>query len=218
MRGIGRWPRRVAEASCLWHSASFFASSLAMRIVGLELVRHRLLPTVFAGQIAAVPLGADVVQLAQHAAPDRVHRVGVEDVVVPLVAGGQDQLGSGSATRAMSLHSWTLWAISFSVITCRPAFMAAMAAGACRCSGRAMMTPSRPSSLALLDQLLVAAVLVVVDLDVPAGLVLGLPAVLRHQSGPGCQRRLARMVAVEGPPDVVGADVGDRLDLDERWG
>ena len=56
-------------------------------------MRQRLLPTVLAGQVAAVPLGADVVQIAQHAAPDRVDRVGVEDVVVPLVAGGQDQAG-----------------------------------------------------------------------------------------------------------------------------
>ena len=59
--------------------------------------------------------------------------------------------------RAMSLHSRTLWAMSFSVITCRPAFMAAMAAGACRCRGRAMMMPSSPSALACVDQVLVAA-------------------------------------------------------------
>ena len=90
-----------------------------------------------------------------------------------------------------------------------------MAAGACRCNGRAMMTASSAVALGVLEQLLVAAVLLVVDLHVPPGFVFGLPAVLGHQARPGGQRRLAGMVAVEGPPDVVRADVGDRLDLDE---
>ena len=72
------------------YSLQLLDQLLGQRIVRLDLRRHRLLPTVLARQIAAVPLGADVVQIAQHAAPDRVDRVGVEDVVVPLVAGGQD--------------------------------------------------------------------------------------------------------------------------------
>ena len=66
--------------------------------------------------------------------------------------------------------------------------------------------------LGVVDQLLASAA---VDLDVPPGLVFGLPTVLGHQSRPGGQRRFAVMVAVEGPPDVVRADVGDRADLEE---
>ena len=40
-----------------------------------------------------MPLGADVVQLAQQPLADHVDRVVVQDVVVPLMAGGQQQLG-----------------------------------------------------------------------------------------------------------------------------
>ena len=47
------------------------------------------------------------------------------------------------------------------------------------------------------------------------GFVLGLPAVFLQQTRPNGQGRLARIVAVERPPDVVGANVGNRLHLDK---
>ncbi len=62
--------------------------------------------------------------------------------------------------------------------------------------------------LGVLDQLLVVAV----DLDFLAGGVFGLPAVDGQQTGAGL--RLGEVVAVERPPHVVGADVGDRPDGD----
>ena len=136
-----RWPRRWPGPISSGRGRNSFDNFFLQLIVRLGARRQRLLPAIVAGQVAAMPLGADVVQVAEHAAPDGVHGVGVEDAVVPLVAGGQEQLGL-AATRAISLHSWTLWPMSFSVMTCRPAFMAAMAAGACRCKGRAMITAS----------------------------------------------------------------------------
>ncbi len=52
---------------------------------------------------------------------------------------------------------------------------------------------------------------ILVDFDVPAGFRLGLPAVLGHQTAAGVENLL---VAVERPPLVKGADVGNRLDFD----
>ncbi len=54
---------------------------------------QRRLPTVVAGEVAAVPLGADVVQLAQQPLAEQFHRVVVEDAVMALVAGGQQAIG-----------------------------------------------------------------------------------------------------------------------------
>ena len=63
--------------------------------------------------------------------------------------------------------------------------------------------------LGVVDQFLVGAV----DLDVLAGFVLGLPAVdLPSGRGRALWAVVAVVVAVERPPDVVRADVGDRLD------
>ena len=71
----------------------FLVEIVGLGIVGLGRPGHRLLPAIVARQVAAVPLGADVVQLAQQPLADHLDRVVVEDVVVPLVAGGQEQLG-----------------------------------------------------------------------------------------------------------------------------
>ena len=95
-----------------------------------------------------MPLGADRMQIADHAPLDPVLRLPVLDVVVPLVADRQIEFLS-FAVRAISLHWLTSWAMSFSVMTCSPWFIAAMAIGACRCSGVAMMIASMPSAFAL---------------------------------------------------------------------
>ena len=87
--------------------------------------------------------------------------------------------------------------------------MAAMAAGACRCSGKAMITAS--ISFSFFNKSLPIAV----DLDVLACFVLALPAVLFHQSATDLVGRGAVVVAVEGAMYVVGTDVGDGRDLDE---
>ena len=65
---------------------------MGLRIVGLGRLGHRLLPAIVARQVAAVPLGADRVQLAQHALANQLHRVVIQNVVVTLVTGGQEQL------------------------------------------------------------------------------------------------------------------------------
>ena len=54
--------------------------------------------------VAAVPLGADVVDVAQETLVDHLDRVIVQDVVMSLVAGGED-LARFLGVRAISLHS-----------------------------------------------------------------------------------------------------------------
>ena len=76
---------------CFEQALQVVVELLGQRIVEFALLRHRLLPAIVTGQVVAVPLGADVVQLAQHAAANQVDRAIVEDVVVPLVAGDQVQ-------------------------------------------------------------------------------------------------------------------------------
>ncbi len=65
------------------------------------------------------------------------------------------------------------------------------------------------------QQFLVPAVLSLIDLHVPPGFLFGLPVILRHQARPRGQRRLAFVIAVESPPNVVRTDVGDCFDFDE---
>ena len=103
--------RRSCRSTCLAVERDFAA-------------RQRLLPTVAAWQVAAVPLGANVVDLAQQAPVNQIHGVVVQHAVVPLVAGRQVAGPVSSAKRPMTLHWATLWAISFSVSTCLPAFIA----------------------------------------------------------------------------------------------
>ena len=64
----------------------------ADKLLGKRLIAgHRWLPAVVAGQVAAVPLGPDRMQVAKQAGlADRVDRVVVEHAVMPLVAGGED--------------------------------------------------------------------------------------------------------------------------------
>ena len=82
----------------------FLVQLVGLQIVGLGRLGHRLLPTVVTRQVAAVPLGADVVQFAQSALADQIDRVIVENVVVSLVAGGQQQLGLfGHASHFLAL-------------------------------------------------------------------------------------------------------------------
>ena len=73
--------------------------------------------------------------------------------------------------------------MSFSVMTCRPGRMAAIATGACRCSGRAIITASMLVVLGVGDQFLVVAI----DLDFLAGRRLVVPVVDGHQPGAGLQ-------------------------------
>ena len=106
-------------------------SSVAVDALPLAAGQRRL-PAVAARQIAAVPLGANVVQLAEQAPPDQVARrcrtarCSAADDRPP------DRGLSCSANRPITLHWATLWAISFSVSTCLPACIASIATGACR--------------------------------------------------------------------------------------
>ena len=53
----------------------------------------RHLPTIAAWQIAAMPLGTNVVQLSEQAETQQVHCVVIQHAVVALVSGGQMQAG-----------------------------------------------------------------------------------------------------------------------------
>ena len=87
--------------------------------------RQRRLPAVVAGQVAAVPLGADVVQIAEQAVLDRVRRRCRTGCCSAAGDRWPDRLPRlPAATRPISLHWATLWAISFSVSTCLPLRMA----------------------------------------------------------------------------------------------
>ncbi len=188
---------------------------LCHAIIGLGLRRQGRLPTIAgavgqARQVHPVPLGPDIVQLAQHAALDRIDRVGVKDVVVPLVAGGQDQ------ARLLG-HPGHILAFVYAVG--HQLFGDDRQAGLQGGDGRRGVQVQWQGEdhafelvgLCVGQQFVVAGV----DLDVLSRFVFGLPAVLGHQAGPRSGRRLARMIAVERPPHAEGADVGDRLDPDE---
>ena len=73
-------------------STKFRITDFAFLVAGLHFHRQRLLPTIAAGQVAAVPLGPDVVDFAEQAPLDHVDGVVVEHAVMPLVADGEVQI------------------------------------------------------------------------------------------------------------------------------
>ena len=100
--------------------------------------------------------------------------------------------------------------MSFSVRTWQPAFIARIAAGACRKRGRP--TDNDALDIELLGVFNEVAVIVVYR-DVLTRFRFRLPAVLLHEAGPNGGRGRAVAVAVERAVLVVGADIGDRDDL-----
>ena len=100
-----------------------------------------------------MPLGANVVDVAEQAAADLIDRVVVQNAVMPLMADGQDDRVAVGVLRLLGAAgpfpctAPTVWAISFSVSTCLPARIALNAATSCSHSGRAMITASTLASL-----------------------------------------------------------------------
>ena len=155
-----------------------------------------------------MPLGADVVDVAQDAALDRVHRLVVEDVVVPLVAGGQVPPGLlGNAGHLLALVD----AVAHELLgdDVQPGPHGGHRHDAVQVQGRGDDHPFQAVGLGVGDQLAVVGV----DLDVPARFVLGLPAVLGQQPRADLEQFGLGVVAVEGAVLVVGTDVGDRRTL-----
>ena len=132
-----------------------------------------------------MPLGADVMQLAQQAPPQQIHRVVVQDAVMPLVADRQVQAQFiGHAAHDLALRD----------VVRHQLFGQDVLARLHRLARRGRMQMQRQSDndrfdVRILKQRLVTAVLGVVDLDVLAGLVFGLPAVNGHQAFAGRQGR-----------------------------
>ena len=170
-------------------------------------IRQRHRPTVVARQVAAVPLGPNAVDLADQAAPNRIHRVVVQDAVVPLVARGQDLVVLlGKAGHLLALVN----AVPHQLL------------GEHVLAGRHGLDRHRRVQVqrqrdhhglhVLVGQQVV--VVLVVDLHVFAGFVFALPVVLRHQPAACVQRAFAGVIAVESAMDVVRADIRDGHDLD----
>ena len=121
-----------------------------------------------------MPLGTDVVDIAQQATTDRLDRVVVQDVVVPLMPDDQQLVGLlGNPRHLLALMD----TVGHELLG------QDMLALAHRLDRRLVMQMQRqrdddPFDIGVVEQLVV---LVRVDLDVLAGFVLGLPAVLGHQ-------------------------------------
>ena len=169
--------------------------------------RHRRLPRVFAREVAAVPLGADRVDVSdQFRGADRVDGVVVEDAVVPLVAGGQDLARlAGHAAHLLALVD----AVPHQLLGEH------VLAGPHRLDGGRGVEVEGKGDHHRLDVGVGEHVFVgAVDLHLRAGRVFGGPLVLRHQPRAGLVGAGAGDVAVKGSEDVVGANVGDRDDVE----
>ena len=172
-----------------------------------RVVGHGRLPGVVAREVTPVPLGTDRVQIAeQFRLADRVHGVVVEDAVMPLVSGGQDLARlAGHAAHLLALMD----AVAHELLGEH------VLAGPHRLDGRFGMEVEGQGDDHRLDvlvgeQFLVAAV----DLHLPAGFVLRGPLVLGHEAGASRRGAGARRIAMEGAEHVVGADIGDRDDVE----
>ena len=169
--------------------------------------RHRRLPGILAGEIAAVPLGPDRVEIAEELRlADRVDGVVVEDAVVSLMAGGEDLAGvARHPPHLLALVDRVPHQLLGEDMLPRPH----------RLDGGDGVEVERQRDHDRFDVGIGKKILIgPVNLDVLLRLVLGLPLVLRHQPRPGGVGARARDVAVEGAEDVVGADVGDRDHLE----
>ena len=171
----------------------------------LDARRQRHGPTIVAGQVAAVPAGVDVVQIAEQAVADQLHGVVVEDVIVPLVAHRQELLLLvGAADHLLAL----LHAVGHELLGEHVQSLAHGRDGHLGVEEQRQGDDDRldPVRLGVVDQLLPGAV----ELDVLAGLRLAGPAVELHQPGAGRHADLA----VKRPVHAVRPDVGDGLHFD----
>ena len=157
-----------------------------------------------------MPLGADVVQVAKQAAADHRDGVVVKDVVVPLMAGGQEEIGLGR-------HAGHLLALVDAVAHQLLGHHVQAGLHGGNCGGGVQMERQGDNHrldavlFRMGEQFLIGGV----NLDVLFRFRVALPTVDAHQAGAGLVGLGAVVVAVECPPDVVGADVGDGLDGDE---
>jgi hypothetical protein len=170
-------------------------------------VRQRLRPTVVARQVVAVPLGADAMNLADQPAANRVHGVVVQNAVVPLMSRGQD---------LAQLLGEAGHLLAFVNAVAHQFFGQHVLAGFHGFDGHRSVQVQRQRDHDALDLRVLEQIVIVlvVDFDVLAGFVLGLPAIFFHQATADLEGVFAGMIAVEGAVDVVGPDIGDRDHLD----
>ena len=170
-------------------------------------VGHRRLPRILAGQVAAVPLGTDRVQVAdEFGGADRMDGVVVEHAVVPLMPGRENPAG-------LLRHAAHLLALMHAVA--HELFGEHVLAGPHRFDRRLGVEVERQRDDHRLDVRVGEQVFVSrVDLHLLAGRILRRPLVLRHQPGAGLVGAGAGDVTVKGAEDVVGPDVGDGDDVE----
>jgi hypothetical protein len=192
-----------------------FQQPIGLGVLWFDVLGHGLLPAIGAGDVPPVPLRLDEMQLADLAAADHLHSFEIADVVMPLVASGQIQplamlpraIGH-PGHRLASAHGMTHQLLGHHVQT-----------GVHGHDGRRGVQVQRQGDdhrldailFRVADKLFVAAIVVVVHLDMFARLVFALPAVNFQQPRPG----IHAYFPVEGPIDTERADVGDRADFDE---
>ena len=186
-----------------------FAHQLALLDVdGFRAFRKRHLPAVGTREVAAVPLSANVVQIAEDGRVNEGRRVIVKDVVVALVADREvlfafvRNANHFLAVRDAMSHQF---------------FGQDVAAGAHRFDrGRSVQVQRQTDDNAFDSELFGVfqeVVVVVVDLNELTRLLFGFPTVFFHQTGTNRRGARAVAVAVEGAVLVVRTNVRDRDDL-----
>ena len=158
-----------------------------------------------------MPLGPDVMQITQQPPPNRVHGIVIENAVVTLVTGRQQQSGLTCNTR----HVFGL------VDTMGHQLLGQHVLARFQgldCHWRVQMQRQRNNDgfdVRVGEQFLISAGgQPVVDLDLPFGGRLIRPAILLHQTRTHPLRVLARPISVKRAMNVVRPNVGDRLHLD----
>ena len=174
-----------------------------LRVARLEGFRHRHLPAVGARRVAAVPLRANIVNIAEQAALDLIFRFVIENIVMALVS-DREVLAE---LRRGARHFFT-----FDNRVPHELF-------AQNVQGRDRVQVERQTDndrfntefFRVAEQIAIVGV----DLDVLARFVFRLPAVFLHETATRGERGVAVTVAVERAILVVRTNVGDRDDLHE---
>ena len=193
----------VVPILILAHQFAFFD------VDGFRAFRKRHLPAVGTREVAAVPLGANVVQVADRGRVNKGRRVIVKDVVVALVADRE-------VLFALVRNANHFFAVRDAVS--HQFFGQDVAAGAHRFDrGRSVQVQRQTDDNAFEAErfrVFQEVVVVVVDFNELTRLLFGFPTVFFHQARTNRRGARAVAVAVEGAVLVVRTNVRDRDDLD----
>lgn len=186
----------------LAHELAFF------HVLGFGAFGERHLPAVVAGQVASVPLGANVVDVADNGRIDQVRGVIVEDVVVALVPDRKVFLRFvRDADHLLALGDRVTHELFGQDVAAF--FHGEDRRGRVQVQGQTDDDAFDPELVDFSEQVAV----VFEDLDVLTRLRFRSPAVFLHEAGPDGGGGRAVAVAVERAVLVVRANIGDRDDL-----